>query len=496
VSDSRGLLAIDQGTTSTRAILFGLDGSPRAVAQRELPQSFPQDGWVEHDPERIAADAELVARQALARAGMKAADLLAAGITNQRETVVLWERATGRPIHPAIVWQDRRTADECARLREVGHEAEITLRTGLLLDPYFSATKIAWILDHVPGARARAERGELAAGTVDSWLTWRLTRGAAHLTDASNAARTLLFDLREQKWSPELCALLRVPVELLPAVRDTASDFGSLHPDALGAAVPLRALVGDQQAAAFGQGCLTAGAMKATYGTGCFTIQNTGAEMLTSSHRLLSTVAWRLNGRTTFALEGSIFHAGTVVQWLRDGLGLLRESSDAEARARAADPRKRVYLVPAFTGLGAPWWQPNARGAIHGLTRDVGGDDLVRAGLEAACFQTRDLLEAAVADGAKLPQELRVDGGMVRNDWLLQSLADLTGLPVARPVVNECTALGAALLAAVGAGALAADSAAAIWRPEKRCEPQMSQEERDERFVGWQTAVRRTLQDA
>jgi len=496
VSDSRCLLAIDQGTTSTRAIVFGLDGAPRALAQRELPQSFPQDGWVEHDAERIAADAELVARQALARAGLRPQDLLAAGITNQRETVVLWERATGRPLHPAIVWQDRRTAAECARLREAGHEAEVTRRTGLLLDPYFSATKLAWLLDHVPGARARAERGELAAGTVDCWLAWRLTRGAAHATDATNASRTLLFDVREQRWSPELCALFRVPPELLPEVRDTAADYGALHPDALGAPVPLRALAGDQQAAAFGQGCLELGAMKATYGTGCFTVQNTGAELVASRHRLLGTVAWRLGGRVTFALEGSIFHAGSVVQWLRDGLGLLRESADAEARARAADPRKRVYLVPAFTGLGAPWWDPAARASIHGLTRDATGDDLVRAGLEAACFQTRDLLEAAAADGARLPAELRVDGGMIRNDWLLQALADLTGLAVARPAVGETTALGAALLAAVGAGALEPAGAAALWRPERRCEPRMGAEEREERYAGWRRALRRTLQDS
>lgn len=496
MTDSRCLLAIDQGTTSTRAIVFNLDGSPRALAQRDLPQSYPQNGWVEHDPERIVADAEAVARQALARAGLRPEDLIAAGITNQRETVVVWERATGRPIHPAIVWQDRRTATECARLREEGHEAEVTRRTGLLLDPYFSATKIAWILDHVPGARARAERGDLAAGTVDSWLSWRLTRGAIHATDASNASRTLLFDLHEQRWSNHLCELFRVPAALLPEVRDTAADYGVLHEKVLGAPVPLRALVGDQQAAAFGQGCLTPGAMKATYGTGCFTVQNTGSKLVASRHRLLGTVAWRLAGRSTFALEGSIFHAGTVVQWLRDGLGLLHDAADAQARAQAADPRKRVYLVPAFTGLGAPWWNPGARGSIQGLTRDVTGDDLVRAGLEAAGFQTRDLLEAAAADGTRLPEELRVDGGMARNDWLLQSLADLTGLAVARPALSETTCLGAAWLAGVGAGAMAQEDAGSGWRPEKRCEPLMSQDERDERFAGWRAAVRRTLQDS
>jgi glycerol kinase len=488
------LLALDQGTTSTRAIVFDTEGVPRAAAQRELPQSFPRDGWVEHDPERIASDAEAVLAAALAAAGAAARQVAAIGITNQRETAVLWERASGRPLHPAIVWQDRRTADECARLRAAGHEPAVARRTGLLLDPYFSATKIAWLLDNVPGARARAGRGELAAGTVDCWLAWRLTGGAAHVTDASNASRTLLFDIREQAWSEDLCALFRVPREVLPEVRDTLADFGAIRAGVLGAPVPIRALIGDQQSAAFGQGCLARGAMKATYGTGCFTLQNTGSEPVASRHRLLATVAWRLGGVVSYAIEGSIFHAGTVVQWLRDGLGLVRDAAETEARAQRADPRKRVYLVPAFTGLGAPWWSPAARGAIHGLTRDVNADDLVRAALEAACFQTRDLLDASVADGAVLPQELRVDGGMVRNAWLLQALADLTGLPVARPAITETTALGAALLAGIGCGAIGDPAAAErLWRAAMRCEPRMSEAERAERHAGWRLAVARTL---
>jgi len=487
------LLALDQGTTSTRAVLFDATGAPLATAQRELPQSYPQDGWVEHDPARIAADATAVLRAVLERAGKHAGEIAALGITNQRETVVVWERDSGRAIHPAIVWQDRRTADVCEKLRADGHEESVAAATGLLLDPYFSATKIAWILDAVPGARARAERGELAVGTVDCWLTWQLTRGALHATDASNASRTSLFDLRAQAWSAELCALFRVPFALLPEVRDTAADYGRTASEVLGEPIALRALVGDQQAAAFGQGCLEPGAMKATYGTGGFTMQNTGGVLLRSRHRLLSTQAWRLEGVSTFALEGSIFHAGTVVQWLRDELGLLKEAADAEALARAADPRKRVYLVPAFTGLGAPWWRPDARGAIYGLTRDTAAADLVRAGLESACFQTRDLLDAARADGAELPAELRVDGGMVSNDWLLQSLADLCGIPVVRPAHTESTARGAALLAGIGAGVADAFATAREFRVARRCEPSIGEDERAERHAGWLRAVSRTL---
>lgn len=493
MNDSPLLLALDQGTTSTRAIAFDARGAPLAVAQRELPQSYPQDGWVEHDPERIAGDAEAVLRDVIARAETGPQRIVALGISNQRETTIVWERSSGRAIHPAIVWQDRRTAARCAELRAAGHEERVAGITGLLLDPYFSATKLAWILDAVPGARARAERGELAAGTVDAWLTWRLTRGASHLTDATNASRTALFDLRAQTWSEELCALFRVPPALLPAVRDTADDFGVTARAAIGAEIPIRALAGDQQAAAFGLACREPGTMKATYGTGGFTLQNTGDEVVRSRHRLIATQAWRLAGRSSFALEGSIFHAGTVVQWLRDGLGLLRDAADSEALARAADPRKRVYLVPAFTGLGAPWWRPDARGAIYGLTRDAGAAELARAALESVCFQTRDLLDAARADGAATPQELRVDGGMMRNDWLLQALADLCGLPVARAAYGESTARGAALLAGVGAGLPAAEAAAASFQAERRCEPRLGEDERAERHAGWLRAVARTL---
>jgi glycerol kinase len=496
MSDAPLLLALDQGTTSTRAIVFDGSGAPRAAAQRALPQSYPQDGWVEHDPERIAADAAAVLREVVTQSGARAGDIAALGIANQRETAVVWDRTSGRAIHPAIVWQDRRTASACAALRAAGHEERVAAATGLVLDPYFSATKFAWILDAVPGARARAERGELAAGTVDSWLAWRLTRGAAHVTDASNASRTSLFDLHAQAWSEELCALFRVPRALLAEVRDTADDFGELTREVLGFPVPLRALVGDQQAAAYGQGCLTPGATKATYGTGCFTLQHTGGTPLRSRHRLLATQAWRIGGVASFALEGSIFHAGTVVQWLRDGLGLLRDAAHSEELARAADPRKRVYLVPAFTGLGAPWWRPDARGAIYGLTRDVGPAELARAALEAACFQTRDLLDAACADGATPPAELRVDGGMVKNDWLLQSLADLCGLPVARAAHGEATARGAALLAGVGAGLPEAAAAASQFAAARRCLPRMSEDERAERHAGWLRAVARTLAES
>ncbi len=487
-------LALDQGTTSTRAMLFSSDGEVVAVAQRELPAAFPAPGWVEHDPERIHADAEAVIRDCLATAGVAPAAIGGLGITNQRETVVVWERATGRPIHPAIVWQDRRTAETCRRLQDEGHQDWVRERTGLLLDPYFSATKIAWILDQVPGARAAAERGELAAGTVDCWLTWRLTGGRVHATDASNASRTLLYDLVHGAWNEELCRFFDVPPALLPEVRDTVADYGAAEVAGLDGALAIRTLVGDQQSAAFGQACFAPGDVKATYGTGCFTVQNTGAEPVWSERMLLTTVLWRLDGATTYAIEGSSFNAGTAVQWLRDGLGLFDDAAETEELARHADPRQRVYLVPAFTGLGAPWWDPDARAAIHGLTREVGRPELVRAALEAVCFQTRDLLEAAAADGAPAPRELRVDGGMVRNDWLLQALADLLGLPVARPAVVETTALGAARLAALGAGYHEGlDAVAAAWRAERRAAPAMPEDEREERWAGWREAVRRTL---
>jgi glycerol kinase len=489
---ARHVLAIDQGTTSTRAMVFDAEGRPLASAQRELTQHYPRPGWVEHDPEDIWATVQETARHALAHARLTAGDVAATGIANQRETVVIWERDGGRPIAPAIVWQDRRTADRCAALAAAGHEPMIAARTGLLLDPYFSATKIAWLLDEIPGARAAAERGDLACGTIDSFLLWRLTGGAIHATDATNAARTLLFDIHRQCWDDELLTLFRVPRLLLPEVRDNAGSFGTSTVDFLGTPVPICGMAGDQQAATVGQACFTPGMVKSTYGTGCFAVLNTGAAPLASRHRLLTTLAYRLEGRATYAIEGSIFVAGAAVQWLHDGLGLIRDAGECDALARAADPARRVYLVPAFTGLGAPYWDAEARGALFGLTRDAGRAEIVRAALEAACYQTRDLIEAMRADGAALAS-LRVDGGMVVNDWFAQRLADLLGLPVERPCITETTALGAAALAGLAAGLYPSlDALAGRWRRDRLFEPTLGADERDERYAGWQDAVRRT----
>ncbi len=488
------VLAIDQGTTSTRAILFDRGGAPRGVAQQELPQLFPRPGWVEHDAEEIWRATVAVCRGALDAAGVAADAVAAIGITNQRETVVLWERATGKPLHHAVVWQDRRTADRCAALRADGAEELVMQRTGLLLDPYFSATKLAWMLDELPGARAAAERGELAAGTIDCFLLWRLTGGRVHATDASNASRTMLFDLERQDWDEELLDLFGVPGALLPEVRDNAADFGCADAALLGAALPVAGMAGDQQAATFGQACFTPGMLKSTYGTGCFALLNTGDELLRSRNRLLGTVAWRLDGRPTFALEGSVFSAGSTVQWLRDGLGLVRDAAETEALAAQADPAQRVHLVPAFTGLGAPWWDPHARATLSGLTREAGRAEVARAALEAVAWQTRDLVEAMVADGAPMPPALRVDGGMVANGWAMQFLADALGRPVERPVVPETTALGAAALAGLQLGLHGSlEELAAAWRLDRRFEPAMAAEERDERYAGWREAVRRTL---
>jgi glycerol kinase len=487
------ILAIDQGTTSTRAMVFDEEGVPRASAQRELRQRFPQPGWVEHDPEEIWRASEAVSREAAKAAGIDAAAIAAIGITNQRETTVLWERATGRPIAPAIVWQDRRTATICAKLNEAGHGPIAAAKTGLVIDPYFSATKIAWLLDTVPGARQRAERGELAFGTIDSFLLWRLTGGRVHATDATNASRTLLFDIHRQDWDDALLALFRVPRALLPVVRDSAGIFGTTTPDFLGAAIPIAGIAGDQQAATVGQGCFAPGMIKSTYGTGCFVVLNTGASPVASKNRLLTTIGYRLAGQVTYALEGSIFIAGAAVQWLRDGLKLMKTAAETEALARAADPRQRVYLVPAFTGLGAPHWDSAARGAIFGLTRDSGIAELARAALEAVCFQTRDLLEAMAADGVR-PTALRVDGGMTVNDWAMQHLADILGLPVERPTVTETTALGAAYLAGLAVGLYpSTEDLARRWRRDRRFDPAMSEDERASRYAGWQNAVQRTL---
>ncbi|MFO8072943.1 MAG: glycerol kinase GlpK [Polyangia bacterium] len=489
---SEHILAIDQGTTSTRAIVFARDGSAAGVAQRELTQRFPADGRVEHDAEEIWSSTLEVCRAALAEAGLAAGDVAAIGITNQRETAVVWERAGGRPIGPAIVWQDRRTAGRCAELASRGAGELVAERTGLLLDPYFSATKIAWILDETPGARARAERGELACGTIDSFLLWRLSGGESHATDASNASRTSLFDIRAQRWDDELLELFGVPRELLPRVFDSAAQFGQTRPDLLGAAIPITGVAGDQQAALVGQACFEPGTIKSTYGTGGFAIANTGSEIVRSSHRLLSTVSYRLEGRVVYGLEGSIFAAGSAIQWLRDGLGLIESAGDSERLARWAGAEHGVYLVPAFTGLGAPHWDPAARGALLGLTRDTGIEQVVAAGLQAAAYQTRDLLEAMLSDGAARPPALRVDGGMVANDWMVQFLADLLDLPVDRPAAVETTALGAAFLAGLQAGIY--ESTAEIakrWeaRPRRRFEPRMDPALRERLYRGWSEAV-------
>ncbi len=486
------VLAIDQGTTSTRAILFDAGGHERARAQEELTQHYPAPGWVEHDPEEIWAATLAVTRAAIERAGVGAAGIAGIGITNQRETTVLWDRTTGRPVANAIVWQDRRTADRCLQLAADGAAAMVQDRTGLLLDPYFSATKIAWLLDQVDGLRARAENGEIAFGTIDCFLLWRLTGGRVHATDATNAARTLLFDIHRNQWDDELLRLFGVPRALLPEVHDCAHEFGTTDASLFGAPIAVRGMAGDQQAATIGQACVRPGMIKSTYGTGCFMLLNTGDRPVVSRNRLLTTIAYRLDGKTTYALEGSIFVAGAAVQWLRDGLRLIASAGETARLADAAAPERSVYLVPAFTGLGAPYWDADARGAILGLTRDTGIADIVRAALEAVCFQTRDLLEAMTADGAAEPTNLRVDGGMTANDWAMQFLADMLTVPVERPAVTETTALGAAALAGIAAGIIPGlDALERFWRLDRRFEPRMEAPERQRRYAGWQDAVRR-----
>jgi glycerol kinase len=486
------ILAIDQGTTSSRAMLFDRDGRPAGQAQKELPQHFPQSGWVEHDPEDIWRDTLAVAQGALADGGISAEQVAAIGITNQRETTLVWDRSSGEAIHRAIVWQDRRTAPHCDRLKQEGNEPLAQARSGLLLDPYFSASKIAWLLDNVPGARARAERGELAFGTVDCFLLWRLTGGAVHATDATNAARTLLFDIHLQDWDDDLLALFGVPRAILPEVLDNDAEFGTTPTELFGRPLPIDGMAGDQQAATVGQACFETGMMKSTYGTGCFALINTGRQAVTSKNRLLTTIAYRIAGETTYALEGSIFVAGAAVQWLRDGLKIIASAPETLALAEAADPAQAVYMVPAFTGLGAPYWDAHARGAIFGLTRATGPAEIARAALEAVCFQTRDLLEAMAADGAEMPRTLRVDGGMVANDWVLQCLADTLDCAVERPMVNETTALGAASLAGLKSGFYAGlEDIAAAWKAAGRFEPAMAAAERERRYAGWLDAVAR-----
>ena len=494
------LIAIDQGTTSTRAIAFDAALQPLASAQQELRQIYPAPGEVEHDPEEIWATTVATVRAAMAKAGLAAKDIAGIGITNQRETTVIWDRATGKPIHNAIVWQDRRTANLCDALRRAGHEPEISAKTGLLLDPYFSASKIAWLLEHVSGARALAQAGRLAFGTIDCFLLWRLTGGQVHATDATNAARTLLFDIGHGAWDDGLCRMFGVPPSLLPRVADCAGEFGTTVPELFGAPIRVLGIAGDQQAATIGQGCFKPGMMKSTYGTGCFALLNTGPERVTSRNRLLTTIAYQLEGKRTYALEGAIFIAGAAVQWLRDGLKIIAKASEADGLAARADPAEQVYLVPAFVGLGAPYWDAQARAAIFGLTRNSGAAELARAALEAVGYQTRDLLAAMHADwpmAAGAATVLRVDGGMTASAVTMQFLADILASPVDRPVVMETTALGAAYLAGRAAGLCPdLDGFAAQWRLDRRFQPHMNAAERERKYSGWQDAVRRTLTHA
>jgi len=488
------ILAIDQGTTSTRSLIFDSQAKRVAAAQREFEQLYPEPGWVEHDPEVIWRDTLATAREAIASSGLRAADIAAIGITNQRETTLVWDRRTGETIHHAIVWQDRRTAERCQQLKATGAEPMVRERTGLLLDPYFSGTKLAWILDHVPGARTRAERGDLAFGTIDSFLLWRLTGGQVHATDVTNAARTLLFDIRRGCWDADLCRLLDVPMALLPEVHDNAHLYGVTAPDLFDAAIPIAGMAGDQQAALFGQACFTRGSAKSTYGTGCFMLLNTGEEALRSANRLLTTPAYRLAGRTTYALEGSIFAAGAAVKWLRDGLGVITHASQTNDMATQVPDSHGVYMVPAFVGLGAPHWDPDARASIHGLTFGAGAAHLARAALEAVGYQTLDLIEAMVADGGARPAAMRVDGGMAANDWLGQFLADLLEMPVERPGDLETTARGAAFLAGLAVG-LWSDlpELAALWSRERCFTPSMGSDKRNVLVAGWHDALHRTL---
>jgi len=491
---SRYVLALDQGTTSSRAILFDRDGKAVATAQQEFRQIFPQPGWVEHDATEIWGSQLACARKVLQSAGCAAADLVALGITNQRETTLVWERATGRPIANAIVWQDRRTADLCATLRASGVEERVTEKTGLLLDPYFSGTKIAWLLDNVPGARARAERGELAFGTVDAWLIWQLTSGRVHVTDLSNASRTLLFNLHTLEWDDELLQLLKVPRSMLPRLVPSSDVVASSSPDVLGAAVKIAGIAGDQQAATFGQACFAPGMAKNTYGTGCFLLMNSGHAPRRSHNRLLCTVGWRLGnkGADTYCLEGSVFVGGAVVQWLRDGLGFFANSAEVEALAAQAADNGGVYLVPAFAGLGSPHWDPNARGMMIGMTRGTTRAHVARAALESIAFQSAELAIAMQGDAASPLTELRVDGGAARNDLLMQFQADLVGVPVVRPAVTETTALGAAYLAGLAVGFWSGtEEIASLWRVERRFEPQIAAGKRDALVAEWKRAVER-----
>jgi glycerol kinase len=488
------ILIIDQGTTSTRAIVFGADAAPVASAQSEFPQIYPRPGWVEHDPEALWRTTLLTARQALKRAACEAQRLAAIGVANQRETTLIWERSTGRPIANAIVWQDRRTADACAALKAEGAERQVTDATGLVIDPYFSATKIAWLLDNVPRARSAAERGELAFGTVDAFLLWRLTNGGVHATDATNASRTMLYDIRKGAWDDAMLRLFRVPRALLPEVLDTAAEYGVSAPEHLGSAVPIRALIGDQQSALIGQACVESSMVKATYGTGGFLLLNTGATPAPSLNRLLTTIAYQWRGKRAYALEGSIFSAGASVQWLRDGLKIIATAPEAGKRAANCPSTQGVYLVPAFAGLGAPYWSSDARALLCGVTRGTTGDEIARAALESVGYQTRDLIEAMTADAGGAIDVIRVDGGIAASDWTMQFVSDMLGAPVDRPADLESTALGAAFAAGWQAGVYPGPES---FAERRRCDrvftPAMNERTRDELYRGWRDAVRRAL---
>lgn len=487
----RYLLSLDQGTTSSRAIIFSDKGEILATGQQEFTQHFPQPGWVEHNPAEIWQTTLSSAQSAISELGCNASEIAAIGITNQRETTLVWDRASGEPIYPAIVWQDRRTAEQCQALKDQGLEDKVAAKTGLLLDPYFSASKIAWILDHVDGARERAEKGELAFGTVDTYLLWQLTGGKSHATDATNASRTLVFDIHNQQWDDELLELFRVPKAILPEVKDSAADFGKTQQALFGAEITIGGIAGDQQAALIGQACFKPGMAKSTYGTGCFMVMNTGEQALKSTSRLLTTVGYRIDGKTTYALEGSIFMAGATIQWIRDGLQLIDNAKETQPLAEQTGYDNPVYMVPAFAGLGAPYWDPQAKGAIMGLTRDTGIKEIVTAGLQAVCYQTRDLLEAMAKDGVK-PAELRVDGGMVVNSWLMQFLSDTLALNITRPQVTETTALGAAFLAGLQVGIFdSLEDVATLWVHEQEFAQQLDDDTRERLYRGWQEAINR-----
>jgi glycerol kinase len=490
------ILAIDQGTTSSRALVFDADMKVIATAQQEFPQHFPKSGWVEHDPADLWNTTLQTCRDAIAKGGLSATEIAAIGITNQRETTVVWDATTGAPLYNAIVWQDRRTADFCRTLQDAGHDAMITAKTGLLADPYFSGTKLKWILDQTPDARSRAAKGEILFGTVDCFLIWKLTGGKAHVTDATNAARTMLYDIHKGAWSKSICDLFDIPMEMLPTVMDCAADFGTTDAGLLGAPLPIMGVAGDQQAATIGQACFKPGMLKSTYGTGCFALLNTGDTPVTSNNRLLTTIAYQLDGKPTYALEGSIFVAGAVVQWLRDAAGMITDAKDTQALAEQADPEQEVIIVPAFTGLGAPYWNPDCRGAMFGLTRNSGPAEFARAALESVGFQTRDLLEAMHADwqDSGTAPTLRVDGGMSASNWAMQFLSDIIDAPVDRPTVLETTAMGAAWLAGQRAS-LYPDMAgfAVNWAIDQTFTPTMDADKRDARYAGWKRAVTATL---